>query len=460
MSDNTGIPAPPSGTIVDTDPTASQIPPPPSGTIVDAAPQTPHDLTVEEYSALPTDQQKAYDKHIREGRSVLDPATGFIKSVGSTVNTLSGLISRVAPSIVRPSDVAGITKIETPSNFMQQVGSVGESIAEFFLGDEALQALPIAKRLKMATEAAEFADSHPVIAKIMGHGIQAIRGGAVTTGQQLAHGASPSDALKTGAEATALGTGVGAAIEGAGALKNAVSESAAQAPLQAGIRQTAGRVAQEAEVVAPKTPSMYKTVEEVGDNVLDKAKDLYQTLDEATGGKVQRFRDRLDNIRQQLNGLTGTEEDAAKEASLLKAQKETEEAMQEAFAEAKTKGVDPDTLKQADQIFKQSQALYDLDTAVQRSTSGKPAGVGTKGLPETVDPKKLAPRVTALWKSDRLQQALGEEHATDLMDYVGEAAKHQQTAIKIKGFLKMAGIATGLLGGGTVVGHVVHALGQ
>jgi hypothetical protein len=46
------------------------------------------------------------------------------------------------------------------------------------------------------------------------------------------------------------------------------------------------------------------------------------------------------------------------------------------------------------------------------------------------------------------------------MDYVGEAAKHQQTAIKIKGFLKMAGIATGLLGGGTVVGHVVHALGQ
>jgi DNA repair exonuclease SbcCD ATPase subunit len=205
---------------------------------------------------------------------------------------------------------------------------------------------------------------------------------------------------------------------------------------------------------------MYKTVEEVGDNVLDKAKDLYQTLDEATGGKVQRFRDRLDNIRQQLNGLTGTEEDAAKEASLLKAQKETEEAMQEAFAEAKTKGVDPDTLKQADQIFKQSQALYDLDTAVQRSTSGKPAGVGTKGLPETVDPKKLAPRVTALWKSDRLQQALGEEHATDLMDYVGEAAKHQQTAIKIKGFLKMAGIATGLLGGGTVVGHVVHALGQ
>jgi hypothetical protein len=206
---------------------------------------------------------------------------------------------------------------------------------------------------------------------------------------------------------------------------------------------------------------MYKTVEEVGDNVQAKAKDLYQTLDEATGGKVQRFRDRLDNIREQMNGLTGTEEDVAKEAKLLQAQKETEDAMQEAFAEAKTKRVDPDTLSKADQTFKQSQALYDLDTAVQRATSGKPAGVGTKGLPEIVDPKKLAPRVTALWKSGRLQQAIGEENATDLLNYIGDAAKHQQTAVKIRTMLKIAGIGVGLTGGGGIIGHLVgHAAGQ
>jgi len=210
----------------------------------------------------------------------------------------------------------------------------------------------------------------------------------------------------------------------------------------------------EAEVAAPKTPSMYKTVEEVGDNVLDKAKDLYKSLDEATGGKVQRFRDRLDNIREQMNSLTGTEEDVAKEAKLLQAQKDTEDAMQEAFAEAKAKGVNPTTLSEADQTFKQSQALYDLDTAVQRATSGKPAGVGTKGLPETVDPKKLAPRVTALWKSGRLQQALGEENATDLLNYVGDAAKHQQTAVRLKLLLKAAGVTGGIFGGG----HVLHAV--
>jgi hypothetical protein len=248
------------------------------------------------------------------------------------------------------------------------------------------------------------------------------------------------------------------AAEGANVTKNAVAsgigkvtapirEAAAQPELQAGIRRTAQRVAEAAEVPAPKNPSLFKTVEEAGDNVLAKSKEQYAELDKATGGKVQRFRDRLDNIRQQMNSLTGTEEDIAKEASLLKAQRETEDAMQEAFAEAKSKGVDLETLKAADANFKQSQALYDLDTAVNRATSGKPAGVGTKGLSENVDPKKLAPRVTALWKSGRLQQAVGEENATDLMNYVGDAAKHQQTAIAIKNILKIAGVPTlGLLG--------------
>lgn len=253
----------------------------------------------------------------------------------------------------------------------------------------------------------------------------------------------------------------GVAKEAAGNAVKAVTapirESAAQPALQAGLRSTAAAVADDAEVAGPKTPSIYKTVEEAAGNVLAKSKGQYQTLDAATGGRVQRFTDRLENIRQSLNKLTGTEEDTAKEASLLKAQSETEDGMQEAFEDARVRGVDPKLIDEATGNFKQSQALYDLDTAIQRSTSGKPVGVGeVKGLPETVDPKKLAPRITALWKSGRLQQAIGEENTADLMDYVGTAAKHQQTAIRNKLILK---IALPLAAGTGAVAGAVHKLG-
>jgi hypothetical protein len=254
----------------------------------------------------------------------------------------------------------------------------------------------------------------------------------------------------------------GAIGDAAGSIVDTITapfrESAAQPSLQAGLRDTAATVANDAEVAAPTSPSIYKTVEEAADNVLAKAKSQYAVLDQATGGKVQRFMDRLDNIRQSLNGLTGTEEDVAKEASLLKAQKETEDAMQDAFNEARESGVDPDTLKVADQNFKQSQALYDLDTAINRSTSGKPLGVGeTNGLPETVDPKKLAPRITALWKSGRLQQGIGTDNTADLVDYVSTAAKAQRDAIRNKLILKIALPAAGATG---AVAGALHKIGS
>ncbi|MGA2857577.1 MAG: hypothetical protein ABSE40_11950 [Candidatus Sulfotelmatobacter sp.] len=248
-----------------------------------------------------------------------------------------------------------------------------------------------------------------------------------------------TDAAVTGASKAARAT-----TRAAKAVTAPFRESAAQPELQAGLRKVAGAVTREAEVAAPKTPSIYKTVEEAAGNIYAKAKSQYAELDKATNGRVQRFADRLENIREQLNSLTGTEEDVDKEAKLLKAQKETEDAMQDAFKDARAQGVDPKLVDQASANFKQSQALYDLDTAIQRSTSGKPLGVGrTKGLPETVDPKKLAPRITALWKSGRLQQAVGDENTADLMDYVGNAAKQQKAAIRNKMILKIAGIASG-----------------
>jgi hypothetical protein len=236
-----------------------------------------------------------------------------------------------------------------------------------------------------------------------------------------------------------------------------IREGAAQPALQAGIRSTAATVAKEAEVAAPLSPSLYKTFQEAGDAVLAKSKGQYATLDAATGGRFQRFTDQLSNIRQKLNELTGTEEDVQKEAALLKSQRESEAGMEAAFEDAKAAGVDPALVDEASANWKQGQALHDLDTAVFRSTTGKPAGVGEKGLPEMVDPRKLAPRVTALWKSGRLEQAIGPENSVDLIDVVGTAAKHQQTVMRTKVFLKVGlwglGLA-GLAGGaGAAIAH-------
>jgi hypothetical protein len=238
---------------------------------------------------------------------------------------------------------------------------------------------------------------------------------------------------------------------------NAVREEAAQPELQSGIRKVAAKVADEAGVARPKNPSMYKTVEDAANNVLAKSKGQYKQLDQASGGRWQRFDDQLRNIRQKMSEVAGIDDDKYSELELK--QNELETLQENLIDELKSVGkIDPKLADQAVGHYRQAQSLYDLDTAIQRSTSGKPVGVGTKGLPEVVDVKKLAPRVTALWKSGRLQQALGEDNATDLMDFVGEAAKHVQRAVLYKTLLKIAGIGTVGVGAATHLfsgGHLV-----
>jgi hypothetical protein len=159
---------------------------------------------------------------------------------------------------------------------------------------------------------------------------------------------------------------------------------------------------------------------DMGDKVFAESKADYQALDEATNGRFQRFRDKLEANRKKLNNLTDSDEDRQTEASILKNQKETEDAMNDAFEEAKAKGVDPKLIDRADANFKKSQALYDLDTAVKRSTTGARPGVSHPDLvaehPETLNPKSFHKRINTMYDSGRLQDALGEEQANKLFD--------------------------------------------
>jgi hypothetical protein len=82
--------------------------------------------------------------------------------------------------------------------------------------------------------------------------------------------------------------------------------------------------------------------------------------------------------------------------------------------------------------------------------------------PETVDPKKLATRVNAMYDSGRLQGALGEQGAQDLFNHANAqyqnaatAARKAATAAKVaKGAAKVAAGAVGL----GVIGHYAKHL--
>lgn len=552
---------------------------------------TPHDLTVTEYTALPKDKQAEYDAHVRAGRSVFDPATGFLKGVGETVNTLSGLISRVVPSVVRPQDVNALKNTYTASNPMQQIGKVGENIAEFFMGDEALKGLTVAERLGLAGKVAKLAESNPIIARIVSHGLTAVRGGAVTTAQQMAHGATPTEALKTGAEATALGGVTGAAIEGASGLADAtgVSEklasarrggilSGGQPKLQTAISNAArtgtdvaaartaasnaaetaanvkvpdqykaiideamksepawtpesakpiakalgkdfeirGSVAEgkstdndldiwqknpkanpadtltkngftyshdtpHGEVwtkgdqhvdlwdsehepikghgsdaagteVAEETPTTPKgnvptkttgirtAIADVSDDVKAKSQGLYRQLDQATGGRWQRYEDQIKNIEAKMDEVNGIDDETYDRLETKRNDIETSQA--QAIEDLKAKGIDPKIADDAVGHYKQAMALRDLDKAVKISTTGDVR----LDMSEKVNPKMFVNRVQKLYDSGRLKQALGDDGAKALL----KAAYDAKNAQSIRRWMLAV---SGLVAAASGVGH-------
>lgn len=205
----------------------------------------------------------------------------------------------------------------------------------------------------------------------------------------------------------------------------------------------------------PLNPSALKRPESIrnaasdmGDKVLAESKADYQALDEATGGKFQRFREKLDAGRKALRNAITTED----EAPIYKKIKETEDEMNDAFDEARKKGVPPELIDRADANFRKSQALYDLDNAVKKSTSGAHPGMSHPDLladsPETLDPKAFHKRVNALYDSGRLHDALGEEGANKLFD---KSLEHSAAYDKI---MRNRKIALGIgVGAGSALGY-------
>lgn len=274
-----------------------------------------------------------------------------------------------------------------------------------------------------------------------------------------------------GAEAGEAGAGEAAAGEASAAAPKPAEggvvskvtaplrQNSVQPGLQQTIRDAMNTAAEEAGVEKPTAKSIGKTASNTADNIYAKSKEQYRVIDEATGGRVQRFSDRLKNIQRQLDGLTGTEEDVAQEGKLLKAQKETEEAMHEAFEDAKAKGVDPGIVDQASANFKRSQALYDLNHNIRMARSGgSPDILEAKAAaknPEILDPEKLFKRVDAMENSGRLQDALGEAGARNLYKAVNDSLLQFRKVLRNQNIATKAGqyskYGAGVIGAGEII---------
>ena len=179
-----------------------------------------------EYAAQPTPEQgsDAAASALGAGGVPVNPLTvGVAKGTLETAHTLGAAAGHLMPDSWR--DKLGLPSSFTEPNYLKSTngaetaGKVAENLAEFVLGDGALKGLAISEKLGIAQKLTSMAKSSPYIARILEFGMNAGRVGTVGTAQPLAHGATGTEALESGAVAAAT-SGL---IESGSALKNVIS---------------------------------------------------------------------------------------------------------------------------------------------------------------------------------------------------------------------------------------------
>jgi hypothetical protein len=273
------IPAPPSGTIVQAQPQAQpaggQIPPPPSGDIVMAQPVSTESGQPDPNLGASPEQQLT----MGAAKGLGDTVSG----IGTLLNKIPGIGEMLAPKEGLGAEKAAIGK---PEGAAQWVGYGGENLAEFMLGDEALKGLSMADKFKqisgamgvleksprlmraiqmgadvgkatgeLGEEAKAVIAKNPLLARIVGAGMDALRQGAVAGVQQTAKTGSPEKGLEAGAEQTAASGVLGTAFSTLGRVVEKAGE--------------AGKAVQEASEAGKAAPSKLEIGQKVADQIND-----------------------------------------------------------------------------------------------------------------------------------------------------------------------------------------------
>lgn len=368
-------------------------------------------------------------------------------------------------SIVPQSGQAALQQIATPDqgegHVGQVIGKTAEDVAEFVLGDEAIKGLSLGeKALKAAGLADKYEKASPFVRKAIEHAMTAVRTGTATGAETTAK----TGDVKEGAEAGLVGGAVAGVASVAGDVAGKVASKAKtlvpelwnsrsgkviQTSLQDGIRSVLKDAATTSEVTPAEGAAIRNSAGTFADAVESKSKGLYQQIDDATQGEFTNLQKKIRNVETKLRDIAGTDDDA--EEKLYNQKVALNVKLDEAVEAAKKAGVAPEVADQARASWKQSSALRDLDTQIKASTFGN-----VKNAPEVVDPNKLVGRLQKLDDSGRLSEALGEEHANNLMQRAYDSAKDTKRLATVKKVAATAAKTAGI--GGTVYEGAKHVL--
>jgi hypothetical protein len=209
------------------------------------------------------------------------------------------------------------------------------------------------------------------------------------------------------------------------AVGQTTAEAAAEAQnnLQKGIRDVIRKSGEDMNLKVEEPQSIRDAALKLSDSLEDKAKGTYQQLDEALGGRrFQTYSEKIKNINNALRNVTGT--DPEEEGRLVERLNAEQASMEQAIKELRGKGLDPDLIKEANNLYRQHKGVEELSNHIRKTTQGlRPElrQAGEPATPETVHPGRLEARVNAMYDSGRLQSALGEGHAQDLLRHVDRA---------------------------------------
>jgi hypothetical protein len=217
--------------------------------------------------------------------------------------------------------------------------------------------------------------------------------------------------------------------------------------LQNSIRNILAKTADAAGVdtSVTDTPSLRDAASKLGAELKAKAGEMYSKLDTTTGGRIQRYREQLEEVQREIsNSIEGVEAQGPRPTAsfeqtfgvhpedvpdLAKRQAAITAARDAAMAKLKDAGIDPGLLDKADATFKQGSALADLSNSIRASLNGLRPELAnsTTNTAETISTAKLFPRLNKLYDkvaadgTNRLEQAIGKQNADELLQHVDAA---------------------------------------
>ena len=235
--------------------------------------------------------------------------------------------------------------------------------------------------------------------------------------------------------------------------RRTLTEDAVQPELQANLKNTWNKVADDNNVPRPTATSIRDYGEQVADAILARSKTLYRAVDEATGNRFSGTAAKLQNVVQKMRTVTTDAEEQALLIEKTRYEMQIDQMFDEA-AQAAT-GVTKRTVEAAKAQFKKAQAIYDANQDVRMSTKGiRPGDPGAEGSPETVNSSTLQNRLNKRQDSGRLAEGVGDANGKQMIGHTGKAeatsaaAKADEARVaknvgRVKAVAKGAALAVG-----------------